>query len=95
MVFFFGLLSNHRITNLSALASDMTFVELSMLRRLHFGASAIVMAELKSRATDTTGDCSRKLPTAEKSARLLDQEKRLLTLRGIGRSQMFSMQIFL
>jgi hypothetical protein len=39
------------------------------------------MAELKSRATDTTGDGSRKLPTAEKSARLLDQEKRLPGLR--------------
>ena len=104
--FLFGLLSNHRITNLSALAfavgtpqsppseaqfkefatginndTDMTFGELSMLRRLHFEASAIVMAELKSRATDTTGDGSRKLPTAEKSARLLDQEKRLPGLR--------------
>ena len=110
--FLYGLLSNHRITNLSALAfavgtpqsppseaqfkefatginndTDMTFGELSMLRRLHFEASAIVMAELKSRATDTTGDGSRKLPTADKSARLLDQEKRLPGLRIRGELQ--------
>jgi hypothetical protein len=63
---------------------EMTFGELAILRRLHFEASAIVMAELKSKATDTTGDGQRKLPIAEKSARLLDQEKRLpgLKIRG-------------
>ena len=110
--FLFGLLSNQRITNLSALAfavgtpqsppteaqfkefatglnndQEMTFGELAQLRRLHFEAPAIVMAELKSRATDTTGDGSRKLPTAEKSARLLDQEKRLPGLRIRGELQ--------
>ena len=52
----------------------MTFGELAALRRLHFEASAIVMAELKSRATDTTGETGRKLPVAEKTARLRDQE---------------------
>jgi len=32
---------------------EMTFGELAQLRRLHFEASAIVMAELKSKATQT------------------------------------------
>ena len=48
--------------------TEMTFGELSALRRLHFEASAIVMAELKSRATDTSGDGTRKLPVAEKTS---------------------------
>ena len=66
---------------------EMTFGELSALRRLHFEASAIVMAELKSRATDTSGDGTRKLPVAEKTARLRDQEGRLLGLRIKGELQ--------
>ena len=63
---------------------DMTFGGLAILRRLHFEASAIVMAELKTKATDSTGDGSRKLPIAEKNARLLEQETRLrgLKIRG-------------
>ena len=65
----------------------MTFGELAALRRLHFEASAIVMAELKSRATDTTGETGRKLPVAEKTARLRDQEARLSGLRIKGELQ--------
>ena len=66
------------------MTQEMTFGELAQLRRLHFEASAIVMAELKSKATDTTGDGGRKLPVAEKNARLLEQEGRLpgLKIRG-------------
>ena len=67
--------------------TDMTFGELAALRRLHFEASAIVMAELKSRATDTTGETGRKLPVAEKTARLRDQEARLSGLRIKGELQ--------
>ena len=67
--------------------SEMTFGELAGLRRLHFEASAIVMAELKSRATDTSGDGTRKLPIAEKTARLRDQEGRLAGLRIKGELQ--------
>ena len=59
--------------------TDMTFGELAALRRLHFEASAIVMAKLKSRATDTT-ESARKLPIAEKIARLQEQEGRLAGL---------------
>ena len=65
----------------------MTFGELARLRRLHFEASAIVMAELKSKATETTGDGGRKLPVAEKNARLLEQEGRLPGLRIRGEMQ--------
>lgn len=58
---------------------------LAGLRRLHFEASAMVIAELKSKVTsDVTSDQNRKLPVAEKAARLKDQETRLagLKLRG-------------
>ena len=48
----------------------MGFGMQAALRRLHFEASAIIMAELKARATDTSGDGTRKLPVAEKTARL-------------------------
>lgn len=67
--------------------NDMTYGELAALRRLHFEAAAIVMAELKSRATDTTGESSRKLPIAEKTARLREQEARLSGLRIRGELQ--------
>ena len=67
--------------------NEMTFGEVAGLRRLHFEASAIVMAELKSRATDTSGDGTRKLPIAEKTARLRDQEGRLAGLRIKGELQ--------
>ena len=60
---------------------------LAGLRRLHFEASAIVMAELKSKATDTSGDGTRKLPVAEKAARLKDQETRLPGVRIRGELQ--------
>ena len=67
--------------------NEMTFGEVAGLRRLHFEASAIVMAELKSRATDTSGDGTRKLPIAEKTTRLRDQEGRLAGLRIKGELQ--------
>jgi hypothetical protein len=57
------------------------------LKRLQIEASAIVMAELKSRATESSTDGARKLPLAEKAARLKDQETRLQGLRLKGELQ--------
>ena len=66
---------------------DLSFGMQAHLKRLHFEASAIVMAELKSRATDTSMDGVKKLPLAEKAARLKDQEARLHGLRLKGELQ--------
>ena len=66
---------------------DMSFGLQAHLKRLHFEASAIVMAELKSRATDSSTDGARKLPLAEKAARFKDQETRLPGLRLKGELQ--------
>ena len=66
---------------------EMNFGMQAHLRRLHFESSAIVMAELKARATDTSGDGSRKLPAAEKAARLREQEQRLPGIRIKGELQ--------
>ena len=57
------------------------------LRRLHFEASAVVMAELKAKAMDSSGDTSRRLPIAEKAARLREQETRLPGMRIKGELQ--------
>ena len=66
---------------------ELNFGMQAHLRRLHFEASAIVMAELKSRATDTSSEGARKLPMAEKAARLRDQEQRLPGIRIKGELQ--------
>ena len=66
---------------------DMSFGMQAHLKRLHFEAAAIVMAELKSRAMDTTPDGARKLPLAEKAARFKEQEARLPGLRLKGELQ--------
>jgi len=47
------------------------------LKRLHFEAATIMMAELKSRAMDITQDGARKPPLAEKAVRFKEQETRL------------------
>ena len=52
----------------------MSFGMQAHLKCLHLEASAIVMAELKSRATDTSTDGARKLLLVEKAARLKDRE---------------------
>ena len=67
--------------------TPMSFGLQAALRRLHFEASAIIMADLKARATDTSGDGTRKLPIAEKTARLRDQELRLPGVRIRGELQ--------
>ena len=66
---------------------DMSFGMQAHLKRLHFEAAAIVMAELKSRAMDTAPDGARKLPLAEKAARFKEQEARLPGLRLKGELQ--------
>ena len=67
--------------------TEINFGMQAHLRRLHFEAAAIIMAELKSKATDTSTDGARKLPMAEKAARLKDQEARLSGLRIKGELQ--------
>ena len=66
---------------------DLTIGMNSALRRLHFEASTMVVAELKSMATEPSGETVRKLPVAEKIARLQDQEARLKGLRIRGELQ--------
>ena len=59
----------------------------SALRRIHFEASTMVVAELKSMAVEPSGDNVRKLPVAEKLARLQEQEGRLRGIRIRGELQ--------
>ena len=66
---------------------DLTIGMNSALRRLHFEASTMVVAELKSMATEPSGETVRKLLVAEKIARLQDQEARLKGLRIRGELQ--------
>ena len=56
----------------------MTISETARVRRLHFEASTMIVAHLKQQATtDASTDGARKLPAAEKQARLLTQQRRL------------------
>lgn len=64
---------------------DLSISELARLRRLHFEAATLVVGHLKSQVSgDIQTDGGRKLPQAEKAARLLDQKARLngLQIRG-------------
>lgn len=67
--------------------ADLTIGMNSALRRIHFEASTMVVAELKSMATEPSGESIRKLPVAEKVARLQEQEGRLRGLRIRGELQ--------
>ena len=71
--------------------TDLTIGMNSALRRLHFEASTMVVAELKSMATEPSGETVRKLPVAEKIARLQDQETRLRGLRIRGELQPYAL----
>ena len=66
---------------------DLDFGTQAALRRIHFEAAATVMAELKTKATDSSNETIRKLPIAEKAARLRDQETRLQGVRIRGELQ--------
>ena len=61
---------------------------LSRFRRLHFEAQTLVVAHLKSQITnDPVSDAPKKLPQAEKVARLEDQKRRLTGLEIKGELQ--------
>ena len=58
---------------------DLNVAALSRFRRLHFEAQTLVVAHLKSQITnDPASDAPKKLPQAEKVARLEDQKRRLV-----------------
>ena len=73
-------------TNLNG-GVEVSIAVFAQLRRIHFEASAIVVAELKSRVTSDAVTEVRKLPIAEKTARLQDQEARLKGVRIRGELQ--------
>jgi len=50
--------------------------EYAKVRRLHFEASTLVVAHLKSQIAGENGlDGTKKLPAAEKQARLIEQQR--------------------
>lgn len=58
---------------------DMTLADTAAVKRMHFESLTIVIANLKTKATtDATSDVIRKLPAAEKQARLITQQRRLV-----------------
>ena len=57
---------------------NLSISELSAVKRVHFEAVTIVVANLKSRVSADAGlEGVRKIPNAEKQARLISQQKRL------------------
>ena len=67
---------------------DLNVAALSRFRRLHFEAQTLVVAHLKSQITnDPVSDAPKKLPQAEKVARLEDQKRRLTGLEIKGELQ--------
>ena len=58
--------------------TDMTISEVSRVRRLHFEACTLIVAHTKQQVSlDSSVEGSRKLPAAEKQARLQQQQARL------------------
>ena len=57
--------------------AELSIAMNACLRRLHFEASTMVVAKLKSMAVEPSGGSVKRLPVAEKVARLQDQESRL------------------
>ena len=67
---------------------DLNVASLSRFRRLHFESQTLVVAHLKSQITnDPASDTPKKLPQAEKVARLEDQQRRLSGLEIKGELQ--------
>ena len=60
---------------------------LAKLRRLHVEAQTLVVAHLKSQVSIDPTESVRKLPAAEKEARLLDQRNRLVGVQIKGETQ--------
>lgn len=66
---------------------DMNIANLAKLRRLHFEAQTLIVAHLKSQVAVDASEGIRKLPAAEKEARLQDQKTRLVGLEIRGETQ--------
>lgn len=68
--------------------TDLSLGEMTDVKRMHFEAVTIVIANLKSRVTADTGvEGVRKIPNAEKQARLITQQKRLVGISITGEIQ--------
>ena len=68
--------------------TDMTISEASRVRRLHFEACTLIVAHTKQQVSlDATVEGNKKLPVAEKQARLLQQQARLPGLNISGEMQ--------
>ena len=68
--------------------TDMTISEVSRIRRLHFEACTLIVAHTKQQVSlDSSVEGSRKLPAAEKQARLQQQQERLGGLKITGELQ--------
>ena len=67
---------------------DMTISEAARVRRLHFESCTLIVAHTKQQVSlDASAEGSRKLPAAEKQARLLQQQGRLNGLHIVGELQ--------
>lgn len=67
--------------------TDMNIANLAKLKRLHFEAQTLIVAHLKSQVAVDASEGIRKLPAAEKEARLQDQKTRLVGLQIRGETQ--------
>eukprot|EP00435_Cladocopium_sp_Y103_P000779 s5414_g1.t1 len=68
--------------------TDMTISEVSRVRRLHFEACTLIVAHTKQQVSlDSSIEGARKLPAAEKQARLQQQQGRLLGVKITGELQ--------
>eukprot|EP00435_Cladocopium_sp_Y103_P000018 s3918_g1.t1 len=68
--------------------TDMTISEVSRVRRLHFEACTLIVAHTKQQVSlDSSIEGARKLPAAEKQARLQQQQGRLLGVKISGELQ--------
>ena len=67
--------------------TDMNIANLAKLKRLHFEAQTLIVAHLKSQVSVDSSEGVRKLPAAEKEARLQDQRTRLVGLQIVGETQ--------
>ena len=67
---------------------DMTISEAARVRRLHFESCTLIVAHTKQQVSlDARAEGSRKLPAAEKQARLVQQQERLSGLHIVGELQ--------
>lgn len=66
---------------------DLSIANLAKLKRLHFESQTLVVAHLKSQVTVDPSEGVRKLPAAEKEARLQEQKGRLVGLQIRGETQ--------